>query len=254
MALRACPHCGGRISDRATVCPHCGARLDVRNEREESQKSKKGLWIVLIVLIIAALAAVAVIYFMGKGNGAEKTAIAADTTAIDSTNIERTDTVALKAEKPRGVVKPEVDKSAARVAFLREIKNESERLHPDLSYSLFDITGDGIPELWIDTGEDEAERQIEVYTFANGSMEEIYKESSGHSSFYMQKGNVIQWYSQMGEATWTELSYDDKTKRIKDKEVFSQYVEDADDYKIPQGKQMQFHSPDDTQPVISIFE
>lgn len=59
-----------------------------------------------------------------------------------------------------------------------------------LEYFLYDITGDGMPELWIKTGICEADYRLAVYAVANGKSRQILDSDGGHIEFFL-KGNTI---------------------------------------------------------------
>lgn len=57
-------------------------------------------------------------------------------------------------------------------------------------YFLYDITKDGIPEIWIKTGTCEADYGLNVYTIANGDVRQILDSDGGHIDFFL-KGDTI---------------------------------------------------------------
>lgn len=85
MALKPCPHCGNRISDKATKCPKCGAELseedfsiNVNSQTEEETPlesfdyddepkpgNKRWLWIALPIIIVAAVV-VSILYLSNE--------------------------------------------------------------------------------------------------------------------------------------------------------------------------------------------
>jgi hypothetical protein len=76
-------------------------------------------------------------------------------------------------------------------------------------YFLFDITGDGIPELWITSGTCEADNTLSVYTYNDGLVA-IDKGESGnasHSNFYKGRDYIIQVGAHQGSAAWQKITY-----------------------------------------------
>ncbi len=57
-------------------------------------------------------------------------------------------------------------------------------------YFLYDITGDGQPELWIVSGTCEADKELWVYQVTDGTVCKILSDYGGHTEFFL-KGNSI---------------------------------------------------------------
>jgi hypothetical protein len=51
------------------------------------------------------------------------------------------------------------------------------------SVFFFDITGDGVPEVWMVTDDCEADRMVLVYSLSDWGRE-LYRDTAGHSLFY----------------------------------------------------------------------
>lgn len=97
-------------------------------------------------------------------------------------------------------------------------------------YFLFDITGDGAPELWIKAGTCEADCTLYIYTSAH-KLKKIYEGDAGHSSFYAGENYVIQMCAHMGYSTWYKITYNGT---IKVSEVWNEDTNGTDDdYKMP---------------------
>ncbi|MBQ3704085.1 MAG: hypothetical protein II885_15220 [Oscillospiraceae bacterium] len=83
---------------------------------------------------------------------------------------------------------------------------------PDLSYLVYDIDKDGIPELVIKTGTCEADYHGWIYAFRDGRAVQIGEELGlGHSSFYSDPGEngIILMYGHMGYASAQRISIGD---------------------------------------------
>lgn len=88
-------------------------------------------------------------------------------------------------------------------------------------YFLFDIDDNGIPEIWIKSGDCEANFELLVYTYDNG-IKRLYNDDAGHSCFYKGYGCVLQIWRHMGYATWYQLTYNRST--ITSTEIFEEDI------------------------------
>lgn len=70
---------------------------------------------------------------------------------------------------------------------LVKMKNEKGTLS---YYFFYDITGNGMPEIWIKTGTCEANYSLNVYTVTNGRPRQILDSYGGHIDFFL-KGDTI---------------------------------------------------------------
>lgn len=101
---------------------------------------------------------------------------------------------------------------------------------PDCEYFLFDITGDGNPELWVKQGSCEADYKIIVFTYENGA-KQIYEGGAGHSEFYQGTDYVIQLSAHMGYSLWMKLTYSGK---MRNETIFEEDISGTDrDYREP---------------------
>ena len=94
-------------------------------------------------------------------------------------------------------------------------------------YFLYDITGNGTPELWIKSGTCEADYMLYIYTNDNG-LKKIHEGGASHSYFFAGEDYVIQMCAHMGFSTWYKITYNGS---IRIAEVWNE--ETNDDYKMP---------------------
>ena len=94
-------------------------------------------------------------------------------------------------------------------------------------YFLYDITGNGTPELWIKSGTCEADYMLYIYTNDN-DLKKIHEGYAGHSCFFAGKDYVIQMCAHMGFSTWYKITYN---RSIRIVEVWNEKTND--DYKMP---------------------
>lgn len=74
------------------------------------------------------------------------------------------------------------------------------------SVFFFDITGDGVPEVWMVTDDCEADRMVLVYSLSDWGRE-LYRDTAGHSLFYAGNGYVVRQEAHMGYAHWYRLRW-----------------------------------------------
>lgn len=95
-------------------------------------------------------------------------------------------------------------------------------------YWLYDVTGDDVDELIVDTGGGEMARRIIYYTYKNGKTKKIGETSGWHSEMGInKKGKLIRYVWDYGGCYAYKVSY---KKKIKEKRIF-EYYGDGDDFK-----------------------
>ena len=99
----------------------------------------------------------------------------------------------------------------------------------DCGYFLYDITGDGVPELWVNYGTCEADYQLDVYTYNGREASLLFNTGYGHSYCCAGKDYVLIVCAHMGCADWRKLTYSDGA--IRETRVFVE--EDVENYTDP---------------------
>lgn len=94
----------------------------------------------------------------------------------------------------------------------------------DECYFLYDITGDKIPELWLEVTDWSGKyfHLLYVYTISDGQLELLYKGNAGHPAhhtFYMGEDYIILDYSHMGSIA--RFKYEYKRGKVVEKELFN---------------------------------
>ncbi len=75
-------------------------------------------------------------------------------------------------------------------------------------YFLYDITGDGVKEMFIESPGSEAEREIFAYTIRNGRAVKIFEDGWGHSAIEAAQGRSLIWFwGHMGDFTYGRLRW-----------------------------------------------
>lgn len=99
----------------------------------------------------------------------------------------------------------------------------------DCGYFLYDITGDSVPELWVNYGTCEADFQLSVYTYTGNKASLIFNTGYGHSCCYRGKDYILIVTAHMFCADWYKLTYEDGKFHMDN--IFSEEVEQ--DYTEP---------------------
>ena len=127
----------------------------------------------------------------------------------------------------------------------------------ELDYFLFDITNDGIPDLWLKCGTCEADFIIKVCAYdKNQSYKTIWVGNAFHSTFYAGNGYILQSVGHQGYGKLTKLTYDGKR-------MVETIIEEVDNlgpdgelleeenkgYKITTEKMIELHSSVSLEPI-----
>ncbi len=125
---------------------------------------------------------------------ADSATVATDTVQADTTQIvEVADTL---------VEEEAIDPNDVFAAYSKYLKGESE-------YFTYDITGNGIPELFVKTGSFEAEYELTIYSFEDGKAKKIYNDGAGHSMYLQGNNYVVKYWAHSGYCHIDKLIYKD---------------------------------------------
>ena len=120
-------------------------------------------------------------------------------------------------------------------------------------YFLFDITRDGMPELWVTAGTCEADYMLYIYTIKDGGASKIYEGGSSHSGYYRGKDYILQWWAHMGSSQMDRITYNGT--RIKSITVYSEEnIESSDDYTEPSEPEIVFNRINDYSPIYKMIK
>lgn len=128
------------------------------------------------------------------------------------------------------------------------ILNDYAKKGKDSTYGylffLYDITGDGLPELWIQVEgdrDDELNCKLLVYKFKDGATSKIYQKSVGHPahhSFIEVNDCVCLSFEHMGSSQIEKYEY--KNGEIQTKVIYSkESYDDKEDSEKPFGKELE---------------
>lgn len=95
------------------------------------------------------------------------------------------------------------------------------------SYALYDVTGDGEPELWVMTGTCEADMGIDGYLVSGNRAELIMHGGAGHAYFRWKGGHLISSSAHCGEEALIVYRYQDGRMHATDTIVLSHFTEDG---------------------------
>lgn len=120
------------------------------------------------------------------------------------------------------------------------------------SYFLFDITGDGIPELWIESGNGEPEHAISVYMYTHelAVLDAGEKGNAAFSAFYKGTDYILQVNGHWGIFSGTKIRY--RNGRLEYEQVFTEEPEEnIEEFSEPPVESYSFN---DTEPVLTMFD
>lgn len=124
------------------------------------------------------------------------------------------------------------------------------------SYFLFDITGDGIPEMWIKSGSCEADYKLSVYTYDNGIsvIQEGEEGDAGHSAYYEGDNYILRGFGHQGYGAWIKLTFN--SGKINYYTVFEEDLDESgkEGYTEPSERRIEEHSIEDKAPIMMMFE
>lgn len=243
-----CPHCGAKVYDGDVYCEKCGRNLTdgsyadtsiISDEIQEGGESsfKKYLPYILVAIALIAICGGGWWYFnsskapQSNNEAAVAEAVEADSVAAEAVEEEfAADTLASDIppmEQALNAYEPILDKYIA--------KGESNN-HYEEYYFLHDVTGDGIPELWLHVDGGESYNLL-TFTYKDGQTKQISKIDVGHPShhsFYSGSNYILIVYASMGASSWHKCEYNNG--KIQDKEIFSETLSEEDEnaeYKEP---------------------
>ena len=268
MALINCPGCGGMVSEIASYCPHCGHRLNGGNAHHlsgpvapQKKKNNAALWVVIAAIAITLLVGIGVMVHHNNEEQALEQArmqqkqmdLALEEARLDSMNAAeraRQDSIAATeaAEQARqdSINEAHENTVSQYLAKMREFRNSDEGEGGE--YFLFDITGNGVPELWMTSTFGYG--GMYVYTYSHDNLKHIFTGSGGHASYHKGKGYVIENMAHMGYQKISKLTY--RHGKISEQTMYESEDENAD-YREVSEPAFHYYKLSDESPVINMF-
>lgn len=251
MALVKCSECGHLVSDRAEACPNCGAPVELSTGMiptpdvdastpvdqdiiigEPRHKSNMGLVIAAVLVLLAIIGSGAWLWHdnqQKRMNLERQIAEQAERARLDS----------IATAELREKARQDSVAKAQKEAQINSIYNEYVKVlkrHSSGDCFLFDITQDGIPELWVNAfTQSELEEMCEwpdlhVFTISNGQARKMGDFESG--SFYYQGSNyVISNWNWKGDILRL-IKYSYNGNRIIQKDILTYSWEEEDNIHI----------------------
>lgn len=130
----------------------------------------------------------------------------------------------------------EIDSTAETIALPDSMKpfrsivdtlNTSDDPLVHSEYFLYDITGDGDPELWVKCGTCEADIDLWGYTSENGNVRKILSDYGGHTDFFINEGAVGSITCNTGSGYVSSYEYKNGEIKVKSAE-FSTWNEEGE--------------------------
>ena len=239
-----CPQCGASVDTNAQFCPNCGKNLSepiaadnveqtVEYGEDEENPMKKYLPYVLGAIALIAICGGGWWYFNSskapQSNNEEAVAEAVDADPVAPEAVEEdfaVDTDIPPMEQALNAYEPILDKYIA--------KGESNN-HWEEYYFLHDVTGDGIPELWLQVDGGDSFR-ILSFTYKDGNTVQLFNGDLGapdHIGYHKGNGYIIKTYFSMGYQSWIKYEY--KNGEIQENEIYENYyeIDENAEYKEP---------------------
>lgn len=117
------------------------------------------------------------------------------------------------------------------------------------SYFLFDITQDGLPELWVKSGTCEADYILSVFTYNHG-LKRIYQEGAGHGVYCQGSNYILFWGGHQGFGYWSKIAYNNG--KMDSKVIFEEDVREDFEYTKPKEPLIQLHN--DKQHILNLLK
>ena len=202
----------------------------------------------LVIFLLLLLVGILLVFIVSVGINSDSSDSTTDYVAEDSTvvaPIYDTEQVSVEAEEDdlsQRIYEAYVAKLESKAAAVGDFEYAS------CWYFLYDITGDGVPELWVKCGTCEADYMLYVYRYDVNELSLMHSTGAGHSSFYCGDSYVIQMMAHMGEAIWFRLTLDGSG--IDEEKVYEETDEEGG-YTYPDEPEADLYDYDETWPIAA---
>lgn len=226
MALIECSGCGNTVSDKATACPHCGMPLAPApgSSQPGNEGSNKNKWIIALAAMLLVMAVAGGFlgynYYQQKQEAekAKREKFVSDSIA-QAMNDSLMQAALMEKQREDSIrITRELIVSAYTVKLNELDRMVDRKYETDFAlkeYFLFDITQDGVPELWVKYGSCEADYELHVFTYADGKTRELYSDAAGHTGYAQGTDYILAVLGHMGYFQLKKISYDGKNVRAK---------------------------------------
>lgn len=239
MDEKYCHRCGAPVPEDAKFCTKCGAPVAGGDGDAPAPRNNHAEIRALLIAIGVLAALVAVIWVYGVYSEKRAARMEHDKFISDSMQaVERQRQDSIEWEQGRlDRIKTAYKK---RLDYCLEEARRWERDYAEYNFSaidgyyfLYDVTGDGIPELWVtsyyyDEGYCTDDYVLlHAYTYENEKLRRIYSGYDGFLSFH-DCGNYLLGVWQLGDIAipyqWFKFTYDGMN--LTTKVIFSEYLND----------------------------
>ena len=164
--------------------------------------------------------------------------------------IALTASVGANAKTKRTTSKRSVSTQNVKRAYIKKV-NSLVGYEYD-GYFLTDITGDGIPELWVKYGTCEADYMLDVYTYTSSGLKRILRTGAGHTGYYGYPNGkyVIAQMAHMGYEVLSRITY--SGGKLHEKKYYESPGE-VDDYTQLKEPYFEYISFRNSSPINSSF-
>lgn len=221
--------------------------VELSNDGNSPQKSSFDSW---IIVALFAIIAVAIVFFVvSKATDSPSSEVSYSSSVSVLSSESEYSLASVEEVKSEDELKREIYE-----AYHAVLESKAAVVNADAGglceYFLFDITGDGIPELWVISGTCEADYMLYVYRYGIGQLELMHSTGAGHSSFYCGDNYVLQVMAHMCEAGWYKIEL--SGSGLSEELVYEESdVESSDEYAQPVEPDAQMHDYDVTWPIAS---
>lgn len=228
MALIKCPQCGHGISDKAVRCPKCscvlnkatgaGQACEEASPRpadasavtpdDEQRGNNALLWAAIICLIVCGGGGFYYYQSVKAQQQTKQLRLQHEKDSLNAVIREAARRDSLRQDSIQRIEKLKADVCEAYVRKFNELRNNADDIYRDsFRYFLHDVTGDGIPELWVSTGGCMACLEFLGFTYDDG-IKEILRTQGGHSKYFKGRDYIIQCWARYWGQWWHKYSYD----------------------------------------------
>lgn len=122
--------------------------------------------------------------------------------------IALTASMGANAKTKRRTSKRTFSTQSVKRAYIKKVNSLASYGNSD-GYFLTDITGDGIPELWMKYGTCEADYMLDVYTYTSSGLKRLLHTGAGHTGYYGYPNGkyVICQNAHMGYEALSRITY-----------------------------------------------
>lgn len=206
--VKPCPYCGKMVDENDVSCNHCG-RLLVEGVEEEQEKKTLTDYLSYIIGVVVVLVFIGGAWWLWDSSNkrVEREKVAAAREAFVRDSLKQDSIIKEKARQD--------SLENARIEMLRKPylalldKYGAHEEDWGTCYFLHDITGDSIPEIWMNVYVNGV-LEFRVYSCLNGEAHLLYKDEIGNASncsFHYGDNYILKNFAHMGSQTIDKFTY-----------------------------------------------